>query len=214
MFAVDAIFFDIDGTLVDDRIDIVNAMNYTLRQLGLKEKPPHLIVSYVGTGVSDLIRKSLGEDKADLTEEGVRLYGDYYIKHPADEAKLYPHVKETLEYFRNKRKLILTNRYAKFADPVLKKTGIRDYFEEIIGGDDENCLKPSACVLDNLLPKLKIDKARSIMVGDMAIDVLMGKNSGVATCWVSYGLGRPEEVSPLKPDYTIDDIAKLKGIVK
>jgi len=214
MFAVDAIFFDIDGTLVDDRIDIVNAMNYTLRRLGLKEKPPQLIVSYVGAGVSDLIRKSLGEDKADFTEEGVRLYGDYYIKHPADEARLYPHVKETLEYFRNKRKLILTNRYAKFAEPVLKKTGIRDYFEDVIGGDDENCLKPSACVLDSLLPRLKIDKARSIMVGDMAIDVMMGKNSGIKTCWVSYGLGRPEEVSELKPDYTIDDIAKLKKIIK
>lgn len=214
MLTVDAIFFDIDGTLVDARKDIVNAMNYALRHLGLKEKPFELIVSYIGTGISDLIRKSLGEDKADFTEEGVRLYGDYYLKHPADEAKLYPHVKETLEYFKAKRKFILTNRYAKFADPVLEKTGILHYFEKVIGGDDEDCLKPSACALDNLLPGLKIDKKRSVMVGDMAIDVMMGKNSGIATCWVSYGLGRQEDVEDLKPDYMIDDIAELKGIIE
>ena len=76
------------------------------------------------------------------------------------------------------------------------------------------CLKPSACVLDKVGPRPKIDKAKSIIVGDMAIDIMTGKNSGIRTCWVTYGLGSAEEVRPLKPDYIVDDMIELKGIIK
>jgi len=213
MISADAIFFDVDGTLVDARKDIVNAVNYALRRLGLKKRPFELVVSYIGTGVKDLMEKSLGADKSEFAEEGVKIFSDYYMKHPTDEARLYPHVRETLDHFKTKRKFILTNRYARFADATLKGLGIRHYFEEIIGGDDESCLKPSACILNNLLPGLKIDKTRCIIVGDMGIDILTGKNSGIATCWVSYGLSKREEVEAIKPDYMIDDIAQLKGII-
>lgn len=214
MTSIDTIFFDVDGTLVDARKDIVNAVNHVLGAFGLEEKPFGLIVSYVGTGVKDLIRKSLGEDRAGSVEEGVRIFSGYYVRHPADEAELYPHVKETLEYFRAKRKLILTNRYAVFADATLKGLGIRHYFEDVIGGDDEGCLKPSVCVLDKVFPRLNIDKEKSMIVGDMAIDVMMGKNAGLKTCWVSYGLGGPEEARALGPDYIIDDMAELKSIIR
>ena len=75
-------------------------------------------------------------------------------------------------------------------------------------------MKPSACVLDTALPKLKVDKARSIIVGDMAIDIMTGKNSGIKTCWVTYGLGKAEDVEPLKPDYAIDDLIELEKIIQ
>lgn len=214
MILVDAIFFDVDGTLVDARHDIVKAMNYTLRKLSLPEKTAVDIVSYVGTGVMDLVRKSLGSKSARLVDKAIKIFGDYYMEHSADEATLYPHVKETLAYFKDKRKYILTNRYSRFADVTLKKMGIRDYFEDILGGDDENCLKPSACVVDMAFDKFKVDKAKSIIVGDMSIDVMTGKNSGIKTCWVTYGLGVRKDVDPLKPDYVIDDIIELKRIIR
>jgi len=214
MLSVDTIFFDIDGTLVDARADIAKAMNYALAKLGFSQKPQDEIVSYIGTGVTDLIRKSL-DDKADefIVENALKLYSDYYTSHSHDQATLYPHVKETLEHFKNKQNFILTNRYGTLAEATLKGLGIRKYFVEIIGGDDENCLKPSACVLDPVLTRLNIDKDRSIIVGDMNIDVMTGKNSGIKTCWVTYGLGKAEDVKLLKPDYIIDDLIKLKEII-
>ena len=214
MVNIDVIFFDVDGTLVDARRDIVNAMNSALRQMGFPERSFDEIVSYIGTGVKDLISKSLHSDDEALIEKGVELYGNYYIAHPADEAALYPHARETLDHFRNKRKFILTNRYARFADSVLAALGVREYFEDIIGGDDEGCLKPSACVLDPHLPKLKVDKEKVLIVGDMAIDVETGKNAGIKTCWVTYGLGKREEVQPLKPDFIIDDLIELEQIIR
>jgi len=214
MTAVDAIFFDLDGTLVDARSDIARAVNHALRTLGRPGRSFEEIVSYVGTGVSELIAKSLGTRDRPLIEKGVSVYREYFLKHPADEAKAYPRVKETLDFFKNKRKFVLTNRYADFAGPLLEALGLRGYFEDILGGDDEDCIKPSACVLDRLLPRLNIDRSKAIIVGDMDIDIMTGKNSGVKTCWVTYGLGKAEDVKKLKPDYIISDMAELKKIIR
>ena len=218
MAEISVIFFDVDGTLVDSRKDIVKAINYTLRRLGLPRKPAREIVSYVGTGVRDLVEKSLRNGKAARVDKAVKIFSAYYTKHSADFSKLYPHVKEILVYLKDKRKFILTNRYKDFADATLRELEIRRYFEDIIGGDDEDCKKPSACVLEKVLSKLKIDRRKAMIVGDMAIDIETGKNSGVKTCWVTYGLGRRKDFpargkARLKPDYIIDDLIELEGII-
>ena len=185
MIDVDVIFFDVDGTLVDARIDIANAVNYMLKRVGVRERSEKLITSYIGTGVKDLITKSLGSGNSRLVDDAIGIFSGYYFRHSADNARLYPHVEETLDFFKNKRKYILTNRYSRFADITLRKLGIRAYFDGIIGGDDDNCLKPSACVLDRFLPRFRIDKSKVLIVGDMVNDIMTGKNSGVKTCWVT-----------------------------
>ena len=214
MAIIDTIFFDVDGTLVDARRDIANAMNYALESMGLPVLPVEKIISYVGTGVSHLISNCLGTDDAKLVEKGIRLYGEYYVAHAADEAFLYPHAVEILDYLKDKRKFILTNRYAAFADILLKALGVRKYFEEVIGGDDEGCLKPSACIIDRVVKTSGIDKSKALIVGDMSYDIMTGNNAGVKTCWVTYGLGNIGEIKDLRPDYIIEDLIELKDIIK
>ena len=132
----------------------------------------------------------------------------------ADNSVLYPGVLETLEYFKNKRKIIITNRNYDFAIITLKALGISEYFEEIIGGDDIGCMKPASCPIDKSMHKLAIDKERAIMIGDMDIDVLAGRGSGMATCAVTYGIGKKEDILEANPDYIIDNILQLKGIIE
>lgn len=214
MLDIDTIIFDVDGTLVDSRKDIVEAVNFTLSKLGLPEKPPELIVSYIGTGTRDLLNKSLGSKNYSFAEEAFEIFSEYFPKHSADESSLYPHVEEILKYFKNKRKLVITNRNRKFAEITLRKLGIKNYFEEIVGGDDVNCMKPSACPLDRLSSKIEMKKSKTIIVGDMDIDIRTGKNFGIKTCWVTYGLGNREDIEKIKPDYIIDDIIELKNIIR
>jgi len=214
MLDIDTIIFDVDGTLVDSRKDIVRAINFTLRKLKFPEKPPELIISYIGLGIRDLIKKNLGEQKRDFVDEALKIFTGYFRKHSADESRLYPHVEETLDYFRNKRKVVITNRNRESAEITLKKLSIGDYFEEIFGGDDEDCIKPSACPLDRVCSKLGMDKSKIIMVGDMDIDIKAGKEFDIRTCWVSYGLGKREDVEKIEPDYVIDDIIELKKIIR
>ena len=214
MAPFESVFFDVDGTLVDARLDIAGAMNRVSKILACPEKSVEEITSYIGTGVKDLIRKSLDSDDELLIDKATALYESEYLKHPADHAKLYPGVISTLKALSKKRKFILTNRYAHLASALLEKLGVMKYFEGVFGGDDESCIKPSACVFEKILPGLGLDRRGALIVGDMAIDVLAGKNSRVRTCWVTYGLGKKEEVLHLEPDYIIDSITELVSIVK
>ncbi len=214
MKEADLIIFDLDGTLVDSRKDIANAVNFTLRKLSLKEKSLEEITSYIGRGVSDLIQKSLEKKNHVHLEKALSIFEKYYKEHSSDESILYPGVKEVLEYFKDKKKAIVTNRNYEFAVITLKALGIYDFFSSITGGDDIGCAKPNSCPLDKAIYHLAINKDRSIIVGDMDIDVLAGKASGIATCAVTYGIGKKEDIEKTKPDYIIDNISELKKIIK
>lgn len=214
MRLVDLIIFDLDGTLVDSRKDIVEAVNFTLKKTALQEKCPEEIISYVGTGVEDLLKKSLGEKNNRLLKKAVSIFEKYYKKHFLNNTVLYPNVKEALGHFKDKRKAIVTNRKYEFALDILKALGIFGYFESVIGGDNLGCMKPSSCPLNNMMKFYNIeDKDRAIMVGDMDIDILAAKAAGIASCAVTYGIGKRQDIIKTSPDYMIDDISELKGII-
>ena len=82
-----------------------------------------------------------------------------------------------------------------------------------IDSDDPSCAKPNPCPLENAISKLDIGKDRAIIVGDMDIDILAGKAAGIATCAVTYGIGKKEDIVKTNPDYLIDNISNLKEIV-
>jgi len=214
MKAVELIIFDLDGTLVDSRRDIVDAVNFTLREVALKEKSFEEVVSYVGTGVEELIKRSLGEEDKGLFKKALSIFEGHFQKHSADKSRLYPNVTETLGYFKDKRKAVVTNRRSNTAVITLKALNIYGYFDKVIGGDDAGCMKPSSCPLVNMMQHLKVtDKKKAIIVGDMNIDVLAGKNADILTCAVTYGIGKRQDIVKAHPDYIIDDIAQLKDII-
>ena len=209
---VELIIFDLDGTLVDSKEAIAKGINFALKKVGLKEKSVKEISSYIGIGVDHLIKESLGAEHKNLFER-TKSALENYRREFANDFVLYPGVKEMLEYFKDKRKVIITNGKHEFALLTLKELGISDYFDDILGGDDLECVKPSACPLERIVDKLDIDKERTIMVGDMHLDVLAGKNAGITTCAVTYGIGKKEDILKARPDYVIDDIVKLKKII-
>lgn len=209
---IELIIFDLDGTLVDSRDGIVAGMNFALQEVGLKVKSADEIGSYIGTGVDDLVRKSLGAGNESLFEQTKTIFERYRLDNP-DNARLYPGVKEMLEHFKGKRKIIITNRKREFAEPTMKSLGIYDYFEDIVGADDVACMKPSPCPLDYAMSKFKMDREKTMIVGDMYVDVLAGKKAGIATCAVTYGIGKREDIVKAEPDFIIDDILELREIV-
>lgn len=211
---VELIIFDLDGTLIDSRQDITNSVNYTLTKLGLRRKRIEEISSYIGTGVEDLIRRSLGSKDDVLFNEAISLFKDYYRKHFTDNSILYPGAKEVLEYFKHKKKIIITNRNYEFAVMGLEHLGINMFFDDVIGGDDRDCRKPSSCSLDRTIHRLDICKERTIIVGDMDIDVITGRNAGINTCAVTYGIGKKRDIIKAKPDFIINSLIELKNIIE
>ncbi len=209
---IELIMFDLDGTLVDSMKDIANAGNFTLKNFGLKTKSVQEITSYVGEGREHLVKKLLG-DKPGFLKEAISVFGEYYKKHSMDNSTLYPNVKEMLEYFKDKKKAVVSNKNREEVVSNLKSLAIYDYFENIIGGDEVERRKPSQFHLCKTMQMLRVDKGKSIMVGDMDIDISAGKNAGILTCAVTYGVSKKEDIIRAKPDFIIDDIIKLKGII-
>lgn len=209
---IELIIFDLDGTLVDSKEGIANSVNRALKEVGIKEKSKTEIISYIGIGVDHLIRSSLGKENVGLFEE-TKLAFENYRRNFADGSRLYPGVKEMLEYFKDKKKAIATNGKREFAVLALKRTKIYDYFVDVVGGDDVDCLKPSSCPLDVAMKRFNVPKEKAIMVGDMSLDILAGKKAGILTCAVTYGIGKKEDIVKANPDYIIGNISGLKDII-
>lgn len=182
--------------------------------MDLREKSSDTIISYVGRGVDYLVEKSLGEKNINLFNVVKEIFVDYYLTHCTDESNLFPNVEEILEYYRNKRKFVVTNRKKEAADIALNQFKIRNYFEDVFGEDGE-CRKPSVCVFNKLTSNnANIDIGKTIIIGDMDIDIKMGKNAGIKTCWVTYGFGEKKDVASLNPDIVIDNMIELKNVIK
>jgi len=209
---IELIIFDLDGTLVDSLKDIANAGNFTLENFGLMKKSVQEITSYVGEGREHLVKKLLG-DKQVFLNEAVSVFGEYYRKHSSDNSVLYPNVREILEHFKDKKKVVVSNKNREEVVSNLKMLTIYDYFENVTGGDEVERRKPSPFHLYKTMQILHVNKEKSIMVGDMDIDVLTGKNAGILTCAVTYGVSKKEDIIKAEPDFIIDDIIKLRDII-
>src|SRR5208282_2285084 len=87
------VIFDLDGTLIDSRLDLVHSVNAALRHIERPELPEDVIASYVGDGAPILIQRALGGDSGD---EGLEFFLSYYREHKLDHTTVYPGIAEAL----------------------------------------------------------------------------------------------------------------------
>lgn len=160
MKSVELIIFDLDGTLVDSKEGIANSVNLALKEVGVSQKSNQEIISYIGIGVDHLIRTSLGKEYEHLFEKTKSVF-ENYRRSSLDGSKPYPGVEEILDYFKNKKKVIVTNGKREFALLTLKRCNIYNYFADVIGGDELDCMKPSSCPLDAVMAKFNMNKEKA-----------------------------------------------------
>ncbi len=209
--AIDLIIFDLDGTLVDSKLDLAQAVNATRRHFGLNPLDNELVYSYVGNGVPVLMRRALGPD---YSEEEIRkaleYFLAYYREHMLDHTRLYPGVRESLDRLRDARVRlsVLTNKPVRFSRDILAGLGVGDHFFRVYGGNSFEQKKPDPTGVYTLLSECGVPKERSMLVGDSAVDVLTARNAGVAVCGVTYGL-QPESLQAQPPDFTVDRMEQL-----
>ncbi|MCD6153194.1 MAG: HAD-IA family hydrolase [Syntrophobacterales bacterium] len=209
---IDLMIFDFDGTLVDSGNDLATAVNHTLRTLGIPVLEKDRIIEFVGDGVRKLIERSLGDAFHDKFDEALDIFMSYYDKHLLDTTGLYPGVLETLDYFRIKKKVIVTNKLYSFTLKIAKGLKIAQYFDDIIGANSSPYKKPDPRVIRPLMKKYGVEDKRTVVIGDGNNDVLVAKNTGVLSCAMLNGLGNKDELLQLKPDYFCENIKELKNL--
>jgi phosphoglycolate phosphatase len=206
---IDLVMFDLDGTLADTGQDLADAVNHTRSHFDLQPLPAALVVTHVGRGVEHLLRHSLPEDSIDHFQEVLRVFLARYENHFLDTTILYPGVHEVLDYFRDKRRVVVSNKIHRLTVAVLRGLGVEKQFDAILGGDSAVEKKPNPALVHDVLNRFKILPSHALIVGDGDTDVEAGRRAGIITCGVTYGLGSKEGLVAAQPDILIDDLTEL-----
>jgi HAD superfamily hydrolase (TIGR01509 family) len=212
MKEIDLIIFDLDGTLVDSARDIAEAINHTLNIMGLEQKSVEEITRCIGGGFVDTLVQAFG--KGNYEDRALPILREYYSEHAVVYSRLYPGVSDVLAHFDLKKKAVLTNKEYGISAKILNFLGIYDYFDVVIGCSDEKLRKPDPYYVLEILGDLHVNRERAIIVGDMDLDIAAGKRAGIATCGVTYGIGRNDNLLNEKPDIIIDSMIDLINYIK
>ena len=207
--AVDLIMFDLDGTLADTGPDLADSVNYTRAHFQLAPLPEALVYAHVGYGVEHLLKHSLPQQQP--FQEVMRVFLERYEEHLLDKTVLYPRVRDALDYFHDKRRVVVTNKMHRLSVAIIRGLGVEDRFDAILGGDSVSDKKPHPALLHEALRRFEVPARRALMVGDGNTDVEAGKRAGVVTCGVTYGLGSIKDLLAAQPDYVIEDLAQLSN---
>jgi len=200
------LIFDLDGTLIDSRLDLAHAVNATRAHMGMMPLEFERVYSYVGNGAPVLIRRALGEQATEAeVEEGLEFFLEYYHDHALDCTTLYPGVKESLERLDSagKRMAVLTNKPVRMSNAIVGGLGIAGHFFQVYGGNSFDFKKPNPVGVETLMRETGIGREFTVMVGDSAVDVNTAINAGVQSCGVTYGF-QPETLLDPKPDLLVD----------
>jgi phosphoglycolate phosphatase len=210
--SVDLLIFDFDGTLADSLPAAIKSVQQMLQELGLPHKSAPEIGQYIGFGEWALVAGAIGSEKEDEVKQAQALYYKHNFEN-IKEVPLYPHIQELIGFFKDKMKIIISNKRDEFIRLILQRHKLDHYFREILGGDSAPCLKPDPCAILHVLEKYKVMASRALFVGDMTVDIETGKNANVLTCAVTYGFHSRTDLEKLQPDFLIDDILELKELV-
>ena len=214
---MDLIIFDLDGTLVDSRLDLAGAVNATRRHMGMEALANERVYTYVGNGAPMLVRRALGDGATDAqVQEALEFFLEYYREHDLDYTVLYPGVKESLDRLRGagKRMAVLTNKPVRMSRHIVEGLGVGGHFFQVDGGNSFDFKKPHPIGVEELMKEAGVGRESTLMVGDSSVDVQTARNAGIACCGVTYGF-QPETLEDPAPEMLVDRmeemVAKLLG---
>jgi phosphoglycolate phosphatase len=185
----DTVIFDMDGTLLNTLDDLWAAVNYALREAGMKERTLDEVRAFVGNGVEKLMRRSVSADCDEETfERTFKSFKAYYAKHSHDRTGAYAGVVELLRELKEDgyALAIVSNKL----DSAVKELS-RVYFDGIvkvaIGDQPGLAKKPAPDMVEAALKELGKTKEHAVYVGDSDVDFLTAKNSGLPCISVLWG---------------------------
>jgi len=205
------LIFDLDGTLIDSRLDLAHAVNATRVRTGRPELEHSTIFSYVGNGAPVLIRRALGAEAPQAeVDAALAFFLDYYRQHAVDYTELYPGVRESLLRLKESGATlaVLTNKPAGISRHILDYFGLSADLLRIYGGNSFEFKKPHPIGIATLVADAAAERSRTWMIGDSSVDIETARNAGVASCGITWGF-QPESLKQVPPDVLVDTLGQF-----
>lgn len=203
---IQAIIFDVDGTLLDTTEFIYQAFEYTFRTYAIPLISREELSVHMGTQLEDVYTAITSDQDADTLSHTHR----EFQKNNAQLIHLYPEVVDTLRVLKDRGlKLGAVTSRKQSATQSLAWTGLLDLFGVVVAGTDVQYHKPHPEGIAKALEVLRVSPDAAVMVGDTVADIIAGQNAGVAaTIGVTYGFYGKKIVAS-HPDYTIESFGEL-----
>lgn len=212
---MDLLILDLDGTLIDSKLDLAQAVNAMRASMGFGPLENDRVYSYVGNGAPALIRRALPAEASEPEiERGLEYFLAYYREHKLDNTTLYPGVRDALDRFyeHGVKMAVLTNKPVNVSTAILEGLGVGKHFLRIYGGNSFAFKKPNPIGVETLLAETGVARECAMMVGDSGVDVKTARNANIKCCGVTYGF-QPETLVEEPPDMLVDRMEDLVDVV-
>ncbi len=212
------LLFDLDGTLVDSRADLITSVNLMLDELGRAPLADQSVVKFVGEGARLLVERALQATQeqppgsAEI-DHALEVFRRHYREHLLDQTRTYPEVEETLAYFHHLPKAVITNKPYEFTLALLEGLGLLAHFAVILGGDSLPQRKPSPEPLLRAAQRCGCAPGACLMVGDSQVDMLAGRAARMTTCGYLGGFGEKAALVEGGADVLIERFGELRAVV-
>lgn len=208
------VVFDLDGTLLDTHVDLVESLNHTIAALDLKPVSYDDLTHLVGQGARVMIERACrlrGHPlESDALPPLVERFVAHYVGNMPGRTEPYPGLTAAMDRLKSAgyRLAVCTNKMESLARGLLDKLDLTDYFAAITGGDTFEYRKPDARHLTGTIDRAGGDIARTVMIGDSINDIAVARNAGVPSIAVPFGYS-DVPVSSLDPDVIISHYDEL-----
>jgi phosphoglycolate phosphatase len=213
---VRALIFDLDGTLIDSKRDLIHSVNAMLGEMGRARLAEEIISGYIGHGAPLLVSRALGSNaNEDDLRRALQFFLAYYEEHKLDTTCAYPGVGDALAELRRKKvpMTVLTNKPVKISVRILEALGLASYFRAIYGGNSFETKKPDPLGANTILSEFGASPRETMLVGDSEVDVQTARNANLIAVAVNYGFGVHDRTQH-PADLYLDKLSDLVALVR
>jgi phosphoglycolate phosphatase len=204
-----AFVFDLDGTLIDSKLDLVHSINAMLRETKRQEQPVELVASYVGHGAPQLIASVLGPaSNEEQRREALEIFLRHYQEQMINVTRPYAGVLEGLRALNGHALAVLTNKPIQMTVGILAGLSMSDFFRSVYGGDSFATKKPDPSGALAILKEFGVSPSQAAMIGDSDVDIQTARNAGMLAVGVTYGFGQ-HNPQTCPADLYVDSLVEL-----
>jgi len=212
-----AVLFDLDGTLIDSAPDLAGAANELRAVHGLPALPYELFRPMVGSGARGMV--GVAFDVGPQHERFIELRDDFlrlYELRMTHETRVFDAMLPVLDALEQRHRPwgIVTNKAARFTDPLVRSLGLSPRAKAVVAGDTTPHSKPHPAPLLEAARRVGCEPGQCVYVGDDVRDVLAGRAAGMTTIVAGWGyLGTDDPIESWGAEYIVSQPADLLNLL-
>ena len=215
---IQLVVFDLDGTLIDSRRDLADAVNALIAELGGEPLGVDRVTAMVGEGAAVLVRRALTAAGLDPASPGaLDRFLAHYDERLTVHTRPYDGTVDALAALQSAglALAVLTNKPARPSREILQRLGLAPFFSEVVGGDTAAGRKPDPSGLLGIAERARVAPPATLMVGDSPIDTETARRAGALFCLARYGFGAPPGgLTPGPGEIAVDHPSELPGAIR